>query len=67
MNLKTSTATNGSVLPALNIRKIVQGVGVVAQLSDAIPERVRVRVDVQFGKDDDVIGTTECLVNLNTQ
>ncbi|HCD29678.1 MAG TPA: hypothetical protein DEQ73_03650 [Phycisphaerales bacterium] len=42
-------------------------VGVVAQLSDAIPERVRVRVDVQFGKDDDVIGTTECLVNLNTQ
>ena len=42
-------------------------VGVVAQLSEAMPKQVRVRVDVRFGKDRDVIGTTERLVNLNTQ
>ena len=42
-------------------------VGVVAQLSEAMPERVRVRVDVQFGKDGDVIGTTEHLVNLKIE
>ena len=42
-------------------------VGVVAQLSEAMPEQVRVRVDVQFGKDGEVIGTTERLVNLKTE
>ena len=42
-------------------------VGLVTQLSEAIPDRVRVRVDVQFGRDGDVIGTTECLVNLKTE
>ena len=42
-------------------------VGLVTQLSEAMPKRVRVRVDVQFGRDGDVIGTTECLVNLKTE
>ena len=42
-------------------------VGVVAQLSEAMPKQVRVRVDVQFGKDGEVIGTTERLVNLKTE
>jgi hypothetical protein len=32
-----------------------------------MPEQVRVRVDVQFGKDGDVIGTTERLVKLKTE
>ena len=41
-------------------------VGVVAQLSDAMPDRVRVRLDVQFGNDGDVIGTTVRFVNLKT-
>jgi len=42
-------------------------VGVVAQLSEVMPEQVRVRVHVQFGKDGDVIGTTERLVKLKTE
>ena len=39
-------------------------VGLVSRLPDPMPERVRVRVDVQFGPDGDVIGTTEHFVDL---
>ena len=39
-------------------------VGMVVRLPKSLPDRVRVRVDVQFGSDGDVIGTTERIVTL---
>ncbi|MEC8115680.1 MAG: hypothetical protein VX104_07550, partial [Planctomycetota bacterium] len=39
-------------------------VGMVVRLPKSLPDRVRVRVDVQFGSDGDVIGTTERFVTL---
>ena len=37
-------------------------VGMVARLPNALPDRVRVQVDVQFGADGDVMGTSERFV-----
>ncbi len=39
--------------------------GLVAQIPEPLPDRVRIRVDVQFGADGDVIGTAERFVALH--